>query len=157
MAYTSRDKVRTVLAPDGVTDGTAASLDDPTLDEIIERVDSRIDLYLNRRYTVPVAEPVPVILSDIATDIAAYDATLAYYQGTDITEQDPVIRRYRDARGMLGQLSTGLLELEIPGADTSIDDPVVINPPTHRPRSPQPGFEVKIIREIGPWEYHYGS
>ncbi len=153
MAYTDRDTVRQVLAPDGVTEGTAASLEDSDIDEAIERVSNRVDTFLTRRYTVPLADPVPGIIRDIATDIAAYDLTLAYYKGTDITDQDPVVRRYRDARGMLGQLGTGLLVIDVPGADTTVDDPVVINPEEYRPRSPGPGFEVKVIREFGPWEY----
>jgi phage gp36-like protein len=153
MAYTDRDTVRQVLAPDGVTEGTAASLEDSDIDEAIERVSNRVDTFLTRRYTVPLADPVPGIIRDIATDIAAYDLTLAYYKGTDITDQDPVVRRYRDARGMLGQLGTGLLVIDVPGADQTIDDPVVINPEEYQPRSPGLGFEVKVIREFGPWEY----
>jgi phage gp36-like protein len=156
MPYTDIDTVRLVLAPDGDPDGTAASLSDETINEAIERVGNRVDTFLARRYTLPIPAPIPAILKDLATDIAAYDLTLAYYKSTDITDQDPVIRRYRDARGMLGQLSTGLLILDLPG-DETIDDPVVINPPEYRPCSPGPGFEVKVIREYGPWEYRYGS
>lgn len=156
MAYTDRDAVRGVLAPDGVEDGTAASLGDSEVDEAIDRVSARIDTFLRRRYTVPLADPAPDIIRDIATDIAAYDLTLSYYKTTDITDQDPVIRRYRDARGMLGQLSTGLLVLDVAAADTTADDPVVINPEP-QPSSPQLGFEVKTIREYGPWGYRYGA
>lgn len=156
MPYTDVDKVRQILAPDGVTEGTAASLEDIELQATIDRVQSRIDMFLTRRYSVPLADPVPEVVEDIATTIAAYDATLSYYKSTDISDQDPVIRRYRDARGMLGQLGTGLLVLDLPGADTTIDDPVVINPEP-QPGSPGLGFEVRVIREYGPWEYRYGS
>lgn len=157
MPYTDKDKVRHILAPDGETEGTAASLSDEEINATIARVDGRIDMFLTRRYSVPLVGPVPEVIEDIATTIAAYDLTLSYYKSTDITDQDPVIRRYRDARGMLGQLSTGLLVLDLPGADTTIDDPVVINPPSPPERLPGPGFEVKTIREYGPWEYRYGS
>lgn len=156
MAYTDRDTVRNVLAPDGVTDGTAASLSDEDIDEAIGRVSNRVDTFLTRRYAVPLADPVPGIIRDIATDIAAYDLTLAYYKGVDISDQDPVIRRYRDARGMLGQLGTGLLVITVPGADTTIDDPVVINPEP-APCSPRYGFEVNVIREFGPWGSSHGA
>lgn len=147
--YTDRDTVRQVLAPDGVTDGTAASLEDADIDEAITRISNRIDTFLTRRYSVPIPEgSVPGIIKDIATDIAAYDLTLAYYKGVDISDQDPVIRRYRDARGMLGQLSTGLLVIDVPGADETVDDPVVVNPPEYRPSSPGPGLEWSIVREV---------
>jgi phage gp36-like protein len=151
MPYTTREKVRQVLAPDGVTTGTAASLEDGDVDEAIERISARIDTFLTRRYSVPLADPVPDIVQDIATDIAAYDLTLAYYKGTDISDQDPVIRRYRDARGMLGQLSTGLLVIDVPGADTTIDDPIVVNPPEYPGGLPASGQIVAlVIREIPP-------
>lgn len=151
MPYTDRDKVRHVLAPDGEYVGTAASLSDEQLDEIIDRVDSRVDVFLNRRYNLPIL-PVPTILMDIATDIAAYDVTLAYYKGTDLSDQDPVIRRYRDARGMLGQLSTGLLVLDLPEVDEgSLDDPVVINPAEHS----CPGdLHYVLVREV-PRDWRY--
>jgi phage gp36-like protein len=155
MAYTDRDAVRAVLAPDGVTDGTAASLEDDDLDTIIERVDSRIDLFLRARYPVPLTDPIPEVINDIATDIAAYDATLAYYKGTDLSDQDPVIRRYRDARGMLGQIGTGLLILDVPNADTTIDDPVVVNPDPYPGSLPSPGQIVAlVVREIPPGRFY---
>lgn len=153
MPYTTRDAIRNVLAPDGVTDGTAASLEDGDLDEIIDRVGGRVDVFLNRRYQTPLTEPVPSIIGDIATDIAAYDATLAYYKGVDISDQDPVIRRYRDARGILGQLGTGLLILDLPGADQTMDDPIVVNPPPYPGPLPSSGLEWRVVREYGPGWY----
>jgi phage gp36-like protein len=158
MPYTDVDSVRAVLAPDGVTDGTAASLSDEVFTETIERVSNRVDTYLARRYRLPIPEPVPSILKDLATDVAAYDLTLSYYKSTDISDMDPVVRRYRDARAILTQLSSGLMNLNMPGdGDWVTDDPIVINPSEYRPCSPGPGFEVKVIREFGPWEYRYGS
>lgn len=147
--YTDKDTVRNVLAPDGVQDGTAASLDDGDINEAIERVSSRVDVFLGQRYAVPIPDgSVPGIIRDITTDIAAYDLTLAYYKGVDISDQDPVIRRYRDARGMLGQLSTGLLLLDLPPKDASVsDDPIVINPPLQG--SPPQGLEWRVVREVG--------
>lgn len=153
MPYTDRDKVRRVLAPDGVTDGTAASLEDSDLDEIIARVDARVDVFLNRRYSTPLAEPIPEIIEDIATDIAAYDATLAYYKGTDISDQDPVIRRYKDARGMLGQLSTGLLIIDVAEADSTVDDPIVVNPAPYPGPLPSSGLEWFVVRQVPPGCY----
>lgn len=151
--YTDWETVANVLAPDGDTDGTAASLGQEDIEEAIRRVSSRVDTFLAMRYTTPIPdELVPGIIKDITTDIAAYDLTLAYYKGTDISDQDPVIRRYKDARGMLGQLSTGLLIIDVPGlTDTTRDDPVVYNPVLPVQCSPPHGLEWRVVREIGPW------
>lgn len=150
-AYTEWETVRDVLAPDGDLDGTAASLGQVMIEEAIERISARIDTFLTRRYSVPLIDPVPGIIHDIATDIAAYDLTLSYYKGVDIQDADPVIRRYRDARGMLGQLSTGLLVIDVPGADTTVDDPIVINPPGYPGSLPSPGYLTAwVVREIPP-------
>lgn len=156
MVYTDRDRVRHVLAPDGILDGTAASLGDPEIDEGIARVESRVDTYLRRFYTVPLVEPVPAIVRDLTTDLAAYDLTLAYYKSTDISDQDPVVRRYRDARDLLNSLASGVLVLDVLEEDTTTDDDPVVYNPEPMPRSPEYGFEVKVIREYGPWGSSHG-
>lgn len=135
MSYTTVGRVRRALAPEISGDdpeatpdqGTsAATLSDEKLEEFIATAERRVDLFIGQKYVLPLAEPVDPILGDLATAVAAYEATLAFYGSTDIQEDDPVIRRYKDARGMLGQLSTGLLRLQVTETIVS-DEPVVYN------------------------------
>jgi phage gp36-like protein len=137
VSYTTVERVRRALAPEIEGDdpeatpdqGTsAAALSDPKLQEFVDAADRKVDLFVGQRYTLPLAEPVDPILEDLATAVAAYEATLAFYGSTDIQDDDPVIRRYKDARGILGQLSTGLLKLTTAEVPLGTDDPIVINP-----------------------------
>jgi len=133
--YTTAERVRHALAPeiDGADpeatpdQGTsAAALSDQKLDEFIAIAQRRVDLFVGQRYTLPLQDPVDPVLGDLATAVAAYEATLAFYGSTDIQDEDPVIRRYRDARGILGQIATGLVTIQVPEVVT-LDDPVVYN------------------------------
>lgn len=147
-SYTDVEEVRRVLAPEVTASGSgesAAELSDEDINNSIERISARINTFLARQYRLPLPEPVPDVLRDIATDIVAYDITLSFYGSVDISDDDPVIRRYRDARGMLGQLSTGLLVLDLP-TDEITDDPVVINPPGF-PES-LPGLHYRFVRAL---------
>lgn len=90
--------------------GSAASLTDPQLQEAADRTEAEINARLSGRYSVPFIDP-PVIIKRIATDLAAYDATLSFYGSTDITDEDPVIRRYRDSKYLLMDISVGKADL----------------------------------------------
>lgn len=94
--------------------GSAASLTNLQLQEAVDRAEAEINARLSGRYSVPFIDP-PVIIKRIATDLAAYDATLSFYGSTDITDEDPVIRRYRDSKYLLMDISVGKADL-YPGA-----------------------------------------
>lgn len=115
-SYTTPDKIRAVLDPLDTGDaGSAAALEDPILQGAADRASSEVNARLGSRYTVPIAEPWPDVLVTIATDLAAYDATLSHYQSVDITDEDPVVRRYRNSRFLLLDIAAGKADL-YPGA-----------------------------------------
>lgn len=137
MAYTTPDAVRLALAP-GQADGspsrsgtnTAADESDGVLDRVIAKTDARIDRYLRARYTVPFIDP-PGDVGDIATDLAAYEATLAYRRGQPIQVNDPAQLRYNAAMKSLDDLAAGRATLDIPAptAPQSSGEGVVVNGP----------------------------
>lgn len=113
--YTTPEDIRKLLDPAGEQGpGSAASLDDIELQKAADRAEAEINARLSGRYSVPLIDP-PLIVGRIATDLAAYDATLSFYGSTDISDDDPVIRRYRDSKYLLMDISVGKADL-YPGA-----------------------------------------
>jgi len=137
MAYSEPNDVRNVLAP-GVwpapgpdpapKTGTAADLSDDQLNAAISQGDNLIDSYIGGRYATPVADPPEGLIQWSAT-AGAYYATLTYRKGKDISDQDPVTRRFAILMQMLQRISTGSLTLPLPGntqpgANAGVGSPV---------------------------------
>lgn len=131
MSYSTPTDIRNALAP-GVWPApypenppvtrTAADLTDAQLNDEIAEADQLIDSYLNSRYATPVAGTVegetttyPPPIRTWSRNIAAYKATLTNRRGKDITENDPVVRRYRETMAALIAVSTGKASLNLPG------------------------------------------
>lgn len=112
--YTTRDRVREVLARAGTPDpGTAASLSDERVDDAILAASGRIDAHLSRLYSVPfAANAIPGLVADIATAFAAYDLDMTFREVRDYSsELNPVILRYRQAADLLRDLREGTATL----------------------------------------------
>jgi len=125
-SYTTPDRIRKVLDPQERDDeGSAAFLENTVLEEAAARATSEVNSRLSVRYSVPFTEPWPDVITTITTDFAAYDATLSHYQSVDITDEDPVIRRYKSSRYLLLDIAAGKAELypgesgEEPGGSTA--------------------------------------
>jgi len=133
-AYTTPDKVRTILArDDSQVSRTAASLDDAHINDAIQQASDIIDGYLGSRYTVPFGPTVPSLVSTIAEAIAAYRADLTYRQGVDYdSELDPVYLRVKECVQQLKDIRDGKMDIPgIPKPDGSgipIGGATVINP-----------------------------
>lgn len=124
MAYSTAELVRNALTPTGVG-GTAAVLPDSQLVDAIEEADQLIDSYIGARYAVPVqpvsgATPPPV--GSWSRDIAAYLATLTWRRSQDITDNDPVVRRYKMTLQALTDVRDGKNSLPLPSSDGQTQD-----------------------------------
>jgi len=95
--------------------GTAASVEETTLLTAINSAQTTIDARLGVLFSTPF-EPVPQLITDIATALAAWDADLTFREVRDYaSELNPVLLRYKWADGMLTALSKG--QATIPGYD----------------------------------------
>lgn len=110
-SYTTPALVRQLLDPAGEQGaGSAASLTDELLQSSADRATAEVNARLSGRYSVPFIV-VPDLVQTIATDLAAYDATLSFYGSTDITDQDPVVRRYAESKQLLMDIAMGRADL----------------------------------------------
>lgn len=122
--YTTPSKVRGALTPSGSESdlSTAAGFSDVQLNATIIEAQAVVDSYLSSQYPVPLPAAVlqpdgtaPEPVGSLTRDIAAYYATLTYRRGKDITETDPVVRRYNAAINLLARLASG--QSTIPGLE----------------------------------------
>jgi len=117
MAYTDPQKIKDLLDPAGnMGSGSAASLEDNVLQGAADRATTEVNSRLGSRYAVPFGDPPPELVVTITTDIAAYGATLSFYGSTDITDTDPVVRRYQSSMQLLADIAAGKADL-YPGED----------------------------------------
>lgn len=122
--YSTAELVRNALTPTGVA-GTAAVLSDPQLADAIAEADQLIDSYIGARYAVPVQPVTGVIPPPVGSwsrDIAAYLATLTWRRSQDITDNDPVVRRYKLTMQALTDVRDGKNSLSIPSSDGQPQD-----------------------------------
>lgn len=128
--YSTVADLRATLNPTGeAQSGTGAVLADTELRDAIYRADAEVDAYLSGPYAVPLAAPVPSLVEQISTDIAAWDATLRYRRGVPLDPNDPVRLRGVEARKLLERISSGKIDLVgITGTVATAGDAAVVNP-----------------------------
>ena len=120
MSYSTTEDVRNALAPTlAAANSTASGLTDEQIEDAIAEADGRIDSYIGARYVTPVLAVglpplVPSVIVYLSRDIAAYMATLTFRRSKDMTDQDPVYRRFAEAKASLIAVSKGQASLPIP-------------------------------------------
>lgn len=131
MSYSTVEEVKLALTPSTApTNTTAASLTDTEILDQIAEADGRIDAYIGARYVTPVApldpaaDPLvyPATIKFLSRDIGAYLATLQFRRSKDMTNDDPVYRRFVEAMNLLKAVAGGTASLPgLPenGGDTS--------------------------------------
>ena len=123
--YSTVTDVRNALAPGGQWTGTAATLEDPEIEDAIRQADSRIHSYLRLRYEIPVEmveqgdppqphEVAPAPVRYWSRDIAAYLATLTFKRNKDVSPDDPVRLRHNAAMSELTDARKGVITLPFP-------------------------------------------
>lgn len=128
MSYSTPAMVRKALVPTSTgsvpttVTHTAADLTDAQLQDFINEADSQIDSYISRYYATPVAsvddgnggQTVPHPLDYWSRNLAAYNATLSVKGSQDLSDSDPVVRRYTGTMQALQQVASGKAGLPFP-------------------------------------------
>lgn len=108
--YATLDDMTAAFGADellAITDrDNAGEVDAALVEAALARASSESDSYLARRYAVPVAEPVPPVLTAAVCDIARYRLT-----GGPASETDPILERYRQAVKWLERVAAGSADL----------------------------------------------
>lgn len=126
MGYSTVAEVRSALTPAptlATGRGSAAEFSDVQLEDAIAQADSRIDSYIGARYVTPVSPLVPIatppvypnVIVYLSRDLAGYLATLTYRGNQDMSDNNPVYRRFADAMQLLMAVAKGQASLDIPG------------------------------------------
>lgn len=111
-------------------------LDDQTLQPFCDEASAEIDAKLGGRYAVPFVPDVdsgelaPLVVK-IAINIAAYLATLEFYNGQPMENTNPIYLRYSRAEMLLGQVQSGAAVIIQPadqGQEPSSTEATVVNP-----------------------------
>jgi len=140
--YCVPDDVREALAPGGeatwTASKTAASLSDDELQTSIREAQGVVDGYVSVRYVTPIPNGGAIdLLWGVTRSVSAYLATLTYRRNMDLTDDDPVARRYAQALATLRDIAAGkmVLDVDVPGDGTTpvpppMVDVIVANPYT---------------------------
>lgn len=146
--YCAVAQVRDRLTPGGNASGTAAAtssgLRDEQISQAIAKGDATLDTYLLGRYAIPVTgewdgdggevvtglaiEPV----QQWSVSLAAYFATLSWRRNLDLAADDPIRLEYAHVMGILNQVASGKITLQLPPpggvpGDAVGGDAVVVN------------------------------
>lgn len=154
--YTDLTRIRALVTRTaGIDPGTAGSVEEGKLQLAVVSAQNTIDARLGNLYSVPF-NPVPPLIVDIATALAAWDADLTFREVRDYnTDLNPVLLRYKWATEMLDQLQKGTATL--PGYEPPEPDPG----PSDNPNDPgsvvgiyNPCPEYPVARPCSPRDYY---
>lgn len=151
--YTNVVRVRSALTRSADTAGTAGGIEESTLEQAIRTAQNTIDSRLGNLFVVPF-NPVPEMIIDIATALAAYDADLTYREVRDYqSDLNPVLLRYKWATELLISIAKG--DSTLPGYEPPDPDPGI-------PDNPNDGGSVVGVFnpdlcaiDLGYWHSHY--
>lgn len=123
MSYTTIHQVRYALARNlEAPDGTAAELDDPSIQNQIDAATAEVDGRIGTIYAVPIETP-PNLIKEITRDIAAFLCETVFREWREIPANNPIYLRYTRAVNMLKDIAKGLIVLPgIPVAPTPDPD-----------------------------------
>lgn len=104
MSYSQVGDVREALTPGAGTTGTntAADLSDDQITDAIAEADAVIGGFVGGTYTTP-----PSLVTYWSRDIAAFLATLTWRKSKDVSNDDPIVRRYQLALLQLQGIAKG--------------------------------------------------
>lgn len=123
--YCSVESVRLALAPtaDGKIESSDTDASSPSKLQVTQLQDAILEAMGVVDTYIDVPTPVPSRVGYLTRNIAAYLATLSYRESKDITDEDPIVRRYNNTMALLKGIRDGSLE---PVKEK--EDPTVFNP-----------------------------
>lgn len=112
--YCGIEEVRTVVVGrrDENRDENPNVLDNDQIEYAIISADAQIDGVLRKRYELPLASPVPLLIQMLSRDIAAYNCNLIFAGSTPVESDSPIALRYDRARRILEDLKFNRIELD---------------------------------------------
>lgn len=118
MAYISKDELIAQFGADSLEGMTEAQID-----QVLAGVDALINSKLVGTYTVPFIEPYPVLIKEIAVDLARY----SLHDSSPFTEvkNKSLKERYDYALQTLDRLASGSMRLVEIGVTT--EQPIIFN------------------------------
>ena len=93
------------------THGSGDTVDTAALEQAIAYASSEVDSYLAGRCAVPLTGDIPPVVMMVTGDIVRYRLT-----GSDVSEKDPILTRYKAAVDWLKQVASGAVSLPCAGA-----------------------------------------
>jgi len=108
----SKDLLLLIADRDG--DGIA---DSEVVDPAINDASAEIDTYVAKRYALPMATPLPEVLTRLCVDIVVYRLA----DGADVGTEEKRVR-YDDARSLLRLIAKGEVTLGVAEATTTSSD-----------------------------------
>ena len=138
MTYSNVQAVRLVLVGfiDPATNGddpdlTPAMLTDAQIEYEIGNADGHIDSILRRRFVLPLPDPVPLVIKNLSTDMAASLCDMTFRGSREYpNEFSPARLRYQRGQEILMHIANGDYPLYNPGEGPDMvgDESIVINP-----------------------------
>lgn len=83
------------------------------VDGAIRQADDLIDGYLRASYVVPLAAPLPNLVTNISSDLALFHLYSRRFQGQPDGIPEAITKRYDDARADLARIQRGALTLDV--------------------------------------------
>jgi len=116
MSYISKDELLAQFGADSLEGMT-----DAQIDQVLAGVDALINSKLVGIYTVPFIEPYPVLIKEIAVDLARFSLQDANVYDKD--KDSGLKARHDIAMGLLENLATGKMRLVEIGVET--EQPII--------------------------------
>ena len=113
MAYSTIDDIRDSLSDDVLvylTDDTGAgTTDEARVAAEIEKADSEIEAYCQKRYSLPF-DPVPAVIRSLSVDVAIY-RLFARRGFREDTADKAIVDKYKNAVRILQDIAKGVIQI----------------------------------------------
>lgn len=142
-----RDALKIASAGVDEDDGRIAIDDiaDDAITEVVVMADARVSTYLSGK------QVDPNLADGLTTGIACYLLILAWRGSDDVDENDPVVRRYRDAMQVLEDIGTGRIAPVTTDPTIAAAAAALVNQPA-QPLTGLNGFGFPVVLDQ-PWGY----
>jgi phage gp36-like protein len=113
MAYTTEEKIQTLISPSDLTDALDddrdGSADDGLLDAIIAMASNAVDAFLSGLYTVPFPDPAPTVVQEAAL---VFSCEAVWARRLNADQKNPFLARANYWRDRLQKIGNDELPLD---------------------------------------------